>query len=583
MPSPLVPISKVKLEAEKFLFPLISNYNRLEGSPRSKDFGHSLRMEMRDPLWTLCRQWQFGEFQAEDAGTPFQASILGKHTKPKDIVLKSGERIPYDHKFPLETLIEQESLPPTMFLKAQMGRHLLMLLKSKKLKKYQALMLEKYPLEGEALLDDEEGRFFTKGIQGLLPDGFKIHQDIKKGTFPDWISGEAQIEEAHRPAFLEVADAFTKWFATLYQQPAKNQSAWVPEHLEYSFSLESNHQENGIRLVADQYCSGHLDWKDFDQELIQSNRNREEPTTGEDVLQTFIPNPLKFSGMPHPRLWQMEDQATDFGKIEASPTALLNLLLAEYGLTYSNDWFILPYELDINTICQIEGIVVKDVFGQYMHVAPSIKDPEMNWQEFAVFHQTERQNSTQNESVFYMAPSVGKLLEGEDLEKVNFIRDEMSNMVWAIEQVVSSEAGSGRMLKRHVPDLAEFTPFETEAQIRYVLGNTVPDNWIPFIPVQKETAAGEVAREIRLQRARMPQGTRPISRIVSETKPVFFIEEEEIPRAGVIIRRNFQRTRWLNGKTYLWVGRRKQAGRGEGIANLMFDQIIPIKRENGQS
>jgi hypothetical protein len=71
----------------------------------------------------------------------------------------------------------------------------------------------------------------------------------------------------------------------------------------------------------------------------------------------------------------------------------------------------------------------------------------------------------------------------------------------------------------------------------------------------------------------------PLSKILTESKPTYFIEEEQVPRAGVIIKRNFQRTRWLNGKTLLWIGRRKQAGRGEGWANIMFDQIVPIKRE----
>ncbi len=170
-------------------------------------------------------------------------------------------------------------------------------------------------------------------------------------------------------------------------------------------------------------------------------------------------------------------------------------------------------------------------------------------------------------------------MEGEELEKVNFIRDEMSNMVWAIEQIVPSEAGVGRHLKRNVPSLTAFEPFDKESKIRYVLGNTVPDNWIPFIPVQKEVPPGEVPKEIRLQRARMPQGSKPLSKILIESQPTYFIEEEEVPRAGVIIKRNFQRTRWLNGKTFLWVGRRKQAGRGEGLANLTFDQILPIERK----
>ena len=42
------------------------------------------------------------------------------------------------------------------------------------------------------------------------------------------------------------------------------------------------------------------------------------------------------------------------------------------------------------------------------------------------------------------------------------------------------------------------------------------------------------------------------------------IEEEEVPRAGRIVQRAFQRARWHDGKTYLWIGRRSETGRGEG-------------------
>ncbi|MFN2373211.1 MAG: hypothetical protein ABR545_05320, partial [Cyclonatronaceae bacterium] len=380
---------------------------------------------------------------------------------------------------------------------------------------------------------------------------------------------------------LEAAEEFVKWFRTLYQQPGSGESAWVPEHLEYQFRLESRIRADRKRsLIADRYASGHLDWKDFDQIQTTTTSGMDDLSAPVEVVQTFIPSPLRFSGMPHPRLWQLEDSEMDFGKIDASPTSILNLLLAEYGLTYSNDWFILPYELDINTICEIKGIRITDVFGQHQFVGPAINDPEMNWQEFVQFHQTERNNATRNASSFYLVPAVGKLLESEDFERINFIRDEMSNLVWAIEQVVPSDAGKGRDLKRHVPSLEDFEPADEQSKIRYVLGNTVPDNWIPFSPVHKKVAAGQVPQEIRLQRSRMPQSRGPQSKTVSETQPVFFIEEEVIPRSGIIIQRNFQRTRWLNGKTRLWLGRRKRAGRGEGVANLMFDQLITIRKND---
>lgn len=51
------------------------------------------------------------------------------------------------------------------------------------------------------------------------------------------------------------------------------------------------------------------------------------------------------------------------------------------------------------------------------------------------------------------------------------------------------------------------------------------------------------------------------------------IHEEEIPRAGAIVRRNWQYTRWTDGTPYLWIGRRKTTGRGEGSSGLQFDAL----------
>lgn len=575
----LLAFAKLKRQEDRYSNPNIRNYNRIEGSPRTKNLNQNLKMGVADPLWFLCRQWQFGEFQGEDAATAYQANILGIHSTPKTITLANGKKLDYDVSQPLEAVVECENVDATLFLRAQMGRHLVLMIKSKKRKKYIKELLQEFPIDIKAEEDDAEGLYLEKSVAHLIPDGFNVYESIRKERFKTWYEGNGNISNSDHNLLAEIALEFVNWFHNLYAQPGKNESAWVPEHLEYKFAIDSKMSASRVRsLIADQYASGHLDWKDFDQKQRRSsgNTNLSNP---EEIVQTFIPTLLKFSGMPHPRLWQLEDRTTDFGNINASPTSIMNLLLAEFGLTYSNDWFVLPYELKINTICEVKGIRITDVFGLHYYVAPVIEDPETSWQRFAQFHHTERDNATFNESIFYLVPAVGKLMEGDDLESVNFIRDEMSNMVWAIEHTVPSDGGKGRVLKREVPSLADFEPADDESKIRYVLGNTVPDNWIPFVPVHKKVNPGQIPQEIRLQRARMPQANNPQSKLITEIQPVYFIEEEEVPRAGVIVKRNFQRTRWLNGKTLLWVGRRKAAGRGEGSANLMFDQLITI-REN---
>lgn len=573
----LVAFANLKLEAVRYTTPNVRNYNRLEGSPRSRDFQKNIGMECHDPLWFLCRQWQFGEFQADDAATASQASVLGTHTVPGEMFSADGKKYAIDNRVPIETLVERERLSPTLQLRAQMGRHLLKILKRHRLRKYARLLAADFAISRKIEPDDKEGLFLSAALSSGIPDGYKIHKRMLSGTFKRWFRRHPDVARKDHAALLQCQNEFKRWFRNLYQQPDAKSGAWDPTHLEYSFGLECPHETKGTRhLLADQYPGGHLDWKDFDQQVDRQATVAAKYPKPEDSVQTFIPTQLKFSGMPHTRLWQMEDNEINFGKIDASPTSILNVLVAEYGLNYSNDWFVLPYELPVNTICQVKGILLKDVFGQYIYVKPAIRDPETEWQEFAMFHQSERDNATRDESIFYLSPSIGQRLESEDIERINVIRDEMSNMVWAIEQVVASEAGSGRILKRDVPSIAEFKSVSKTAEVRYVLGNTVPDNWIPFVPVHKPAQVGQDPKEIRLQRARMPQSTGPRGKILSEVQPVYFLEEEEVPRAGVIVSRRFQRTRWLNGKTLLWMGRKKSAGRGEGSANLSFDEIVNI-------
>ncbi len=574
----LIALAKLKSNATRFTQPQIKSYNRLEVSPRSKDFQRNLSMECHDPLWFLCRQWQFGEFQAEDAATAFEARVMGVHTTPSEIEYSNGKKTPIPQDLPLETLVEQENLKPTLHLRAQMGRYLVKLLAQYQIKKYAALLATDFPIAVDIAEDDSEGLFLSHALSATLADGFRIHEAMKRDDFQRWYTGNTDIDASDYPTLLQVQNAFLNWFAELYQQPEQDQSAWQTSRLEYSFSLNARHEKKGARkLIADQYTGGHLDWDSFDQKNAPRKRNLGNLPAPGTHLQSFIPAPLKFSGMAHPRLWQLENNRVNFGKIEASTTSVMNILLAEYGLRYSNDWFVLPYELPLNTVCQIEGILLKDVFGQNIYIKPAIEDPETRWQEFAMFHQTERDNASRNKSIFYLPPALANTLESEDLERVNFIRDEMSNMVWAIEQVLQSEAGTGRQIAQTRLPQPPFEPVGSDARIRYTLGNPVPNNWIPFIPVHKPVPAGQLPREIRLQRARMPQSPGPASQLLNREQPVYFIEDNEISKAAVIVSRRFQRTRWINGKTLLWAGLRKKTGRGEGSANLHYDEIEGIK------
>lgn len=59
----------------------------------------------------------------------------------------------------------------------------------------------------------------------------------------------------------------------------------------------------------------------------------------------------------------------------------------------------------------------------------------------------------------------------------------------------------------------------------------------------------------------------------------YFIHEEEVPRAGTILRQQFQRTRWRGGRAVVWLGATRETGRGEGSSGLAFDQLVDVPPE----
>ena len=56
----------------------ITSWMRLEPRSRNAEMRTSLQARIYDPLWLLARQWQLGEFQGEDNGSPVLARWRGE-------------------------------------------------------------------------------------------------------------------------------------------------------------------------------------------------------------------------------------------------------------------------------------------------------------------------------------------------------------------------------------------------------------------------------------------------------------------------------------------------------------------------
>src|SRR5439155_18100229 len=98
-----------------------------------------------------------------------------------------------------------------------------------------------------------------------------------------------------------------------------------------------------------------------------------------------------------------------------------------------------------------------------------------------------------------LPPIIAAAAESDPVEEVEFQRDDMAAMAWAIEAVI--EGQSGRALRRQEAyQRTHQQPVPGAAgALAYRLVTEVPDYWIPLVPVTTPTANNPAA--IRLQRA----------------------------------------------------------------------------------
>lgn len=609
--------------------PTITAWNRLEGRTRAEDFDRAMKAEVHDALWMLSRQWQMGEFIGDDAGSPVLAKAHMETTLLDKYKPAGGQVQAFEYDIPLEVKVEQQ---PILFKQAGLDIALdLRLLMGRQWLKWIAtvdtnLKFEYIDQYGISMPDPEteaDAKLCAHvkvwqqfaAVSGRNMDGYQLYEYLKDNPANHAYDSITGVDtEAKKTQIDGLAKKFIDWFESLYYQPLdQNQLniAWQPEHLEYQFSCSAPKQGTEKVMQAEEYYHGHLDWYNLDISPDQTGLgdiNTEEPLEpAEDlestITRSFIPSSVTFGGMPHSRWWKFEDWQTDLSFVKPDTTDLNKLLLIDFMLIYSNDWFVVPYTLPTGSIAQVKGLSVTNVFGEHTWIEASGSGSDEDWQRWNMYNLNIKGNDDIPADLsLVVLPAAKKVLEGKPLEEVYLLRDEIANMVWGVEAKVPLATGksmpgreAGYELKNKLQQLlgapAEEPVAGNEAKIRYQVVNSVPEQWIPFIPVHLENNN----REIQLQRASLPrilQNDTGIPKKIEprtsifregldrEEKQTYFIYEEGVPKAGIKIQKSFQRTRWFNGKVYNWVGIRKQVGRGEGSSGLAFDQIVPIKNKS---
>ena len=623
-------------------------WSRLEPRARQVGFDRVLQARVHDPLWMLARQWQFGEFKGEDTGSAVLARLARSATRLEEVRTGAGAT-PYDDALPLETRVERLPIDFPPAAAAMAGRLLPRMIAARAADlpadaaplppdAYRDLLRRTFPLTADEpdAADPADATAVARqrsmgpahrmrlALAGRAIDGLAAVRGLPaEPDVTDLPSALALGLDPDHPgivlaALVELRDRL----ARLYDQPGDEADvAWDPAALEYRFACTVP-RDGGERMVisAEEYASGRLDWYSFDQGPLEAAPGA---TAGADELVSVIPSPATFAGMPSPRWWEMEDAAVDLGFVTADATDIAKVVVAEFALLFGNNWFVIPYRQDVGTLAEIQGIVVTDVFGRRTLVGAATGSSSGAWNRWDLFSLSPRGTVEAAPPLgqhLLLAPALAHGLESEPAESVAFLRDESANAVWAVESRVPDGLGGGQegaslarrfraALEKHERDLeaaadGDGTPPEPPAppdgngagageapRLRYLLGTSVPENWIPFVPVHKP----HETREIRLQRAAMPrfllgrvEPVRPVTSVLrvglapddAQLRP-YFVNEEEVPRAGVVVDGAMQRARWIGGRTVVWHGRRRRPGRGEGGSGLRFDVVERVPDRAG--
>jgi hypothetical protein len=595
----------------------LTTWSRLEPLPHTPDLQPGLQAQIADPLWFIARQWQFNELQGEDAGTPIEVRLAGERAPLARYLLGAMAPNPAarakdypQETLPLETLVEREGVRATHpRANAEAGLQFLDALTAEGAGPLRDQYLVRYPIilvdAQEAVggeLVDPNGAAWRRLLTGRGLDGRALADDLRPFADADYnlsdLPAQPALSTGDQAKVKKAASRWLRWYDDALTEPATPggvPEAWNPRRQEYRLALSARLSAGPVVLTADEYTDGNLDWYSFN---VSQAPHLGDPATAlapESIQpRPTLPTLVRYPGMPADRYWEFEDGAVNLGMIQAGPTDLSRMLLTEFGLIYGNDWFIVPLDLPVGSVFKITRCTVRDTFGVESLVKAARNTDGTAWTMFTL---TSAPNAPAHvRDVFFLAPTLPAKLQGDAVEEVALFRDEMANMVWGVERRVQGASGEAYNRYHEAMQIAarqQLAPGDGQAAITadilYRLATSVPENWIPFVAVPAQANQPASQFNIQLERRAILRtlfdGTRvlvhPKGRLLRSdpslnvnAEPPLRLEEEEVPREGIIVRRLMQSARWIDGRAYVWMGRSKQVGRGEGASGLRVDAIV---------
>ena len=356
------------------------------------------------------------------------------------------------------------------------------------------------------------------------------------------------------PTFRTVATAWMQWLDDLAVNGDTPGASpyWNAHRLEYSFGLQADGTQPLIRLDADEYTDGKLDWHTFTLSAAQVQAKPNAEVIVVEPERPPMPTIARYPGMPSDRYWEFEDGRVNFGMIGAAKTDLARIAVIEYALVFGNDWFTLPITLPVNALYQVEKLDVRDNFGIIVKIPPAKNSDGSQWTmyEMSVSVEPARGPSAPDRQVVPVSGGVSARRSSARARADDARRDgqhgvghreaRAGHVRRAVRSKVREQPAvdhAGTCVHRPTP-----SSFPSGAPLNYKLQTPVAANWIPFLPVKKAGATpfnwsiqlqrGVVTHHYQVTQARLDDPRNAdYKAFIERLRAAPFVEKK--PRAGL--------------------------------------------------
>ena len=447
--------------------------------------------------------------------------------------------------------------PRMLTLTVEAGLHFLRMLESTRCRRATApAFIAKYALQplpaAPAAAADDATRRFVQTMAGRAPDA-RLLAAAFRGAGAAKAAGSAARVAAGDQRRGPADGAAPGWRGTISCSRNRRavRRAWAPSRIEYAVSVSarfSDQPHRQLTLSASEFDGGRLDWSSFDVNL-ESALDSTGDNTFTALTETTVPAPVTLPRRARGavlgarrREYRLRPDAGRSHRSRASDDDRVRQQLRQR---------LVFVPLDPAGRARSRG----EFPGRDRHLRraqPAAADRRRRSAGGLFVHVAVVGAAPAPASAIGAPPVPNRsscrrrsaaVLEGSPLEDVLFMRDEMANVAWAIERTIENPieqalpaiVGSSASTTTDAP-----APAAGGAPARYLLSSTVPENWIPLLPVQLPADAGKVISRLKRGAVLQPDGSQLVHHAQGQAlnaAGTLLLYDEEVPREGVHVSR----------------------------------------------